>query len=138
MLKCMSKFMKQSFDLSEGHEGWGISNWWRLVANHVCHRKTDIRSWSCKHFASSNHFIHPCSSTLFLGPGVWVVVKVRLERKGKKTREKRPVSVAAFLAVFPIQKKEIKWRTGRSGLMKRVILQNLNQEDNAVKMCFNH
>mmetsp|Transcript_6981 Transcript_6981/g.19251 ORF Transcript_6981/g.19251 Transcript_6981/m.19251 type:complete len:383 (-) Transcript_6981:861-2009(-) len=78
VLKCMSKFMKQSFDLSEGHEGWGISNWWRLVANHVCHRKTDIRSWSCKHFASSNHFIHPCSSTLFLGPGVWVVVKVRL------------------------------------------------------------
>lgn len=83
--------------------------------------------------------LHP-SMLLHAFPRAWSMgrSKSKTRKKGKEDERKKACVSCRIPCSLSNTKKEIKWRTGRSGLMKRVILQNLNQEDNAVKMSFNH
>ena len=75
--------------------------------------------------------LHP-SMLLHAFPRAWSMgrSKSKTRKKGKEDERKKACVSCRIPCSLSNTKKEIKWRTGRSGLMKRVILQNLNQEDN--------
>lgn len=62
--------------LAEGHKTRFVTNWRHLITDHMGNGKSDRSTRGSKHTAPSEHLIHPCTTTLFSRPGIWIKIEI--------------------------------------------------------------